>query len=446
MKTTVTDLPGSRARVEVEVTADDVNRSVQRAARGLAREMRLPGFRKGKAPPSLVIQRVGFDAVIDEAVREALPGWYEKAIFASGVSPIGDPEVEVTEVPKAAGEPLAFKFEVGVRPEAQLGEYLGLEVGRADAEVPDDVIEQESIRMQEGFAKLEAVERAAGVGDVLMVDFVGSLDDVPFEGGEAKDYMLEIGTNQLIDDFEDQLIGASAGEQQMVEVTFPEEYGAEHLAGQDAVFAVSVKEVREKILPELDDEFASDASDFETIEELRADIRSKLAESAEERIEADFKASVIDAAVENATVVVPGDLATARAAERWDRVARQLQSRGMDPAQYLQMQGKTQEEIIEESLPDAEKELRREAVLTAIAEKEQIEITEEEMVEALEHTAEHERTTGAKLLTRMREDGRDALIREDIQVKKAIDLLSESAKPIPMDRAEAREKLWTPGD
>jgi trigger factor len=229
-------------------------------------------------------------------------------------------------------------------------------------------------------------------------------------------------------------------------VTFPGDYRAEHLAGKDAVFDVSVKEVREKVLPDLDDEFAAEASEFDTLEELRADIREKLGEAAGERVEQDFRVAAIDAAVANATVEVPEEIVTARATERWERVERQLAGRGIDPSAYLQMQGKTREELIEESKPDAENELKREAVLTAIAEQEGFEVTDEEMEEALEHTAEHERMSPRKLLERLRAEGRDVLVREDLRVRKAIDLVAESAKPIPLGQAEARERLWTPDE
>jgi trigger factor len=444
MQTTVSELPGSRVRVEVEVPAADVDRAAQRAARSLAREMRMPGFRKGKAPPSLVIQRLGYGAVLEEAIREALPGWYERALLGSGIAPIGDPGIEMVSTPESEGEPLAFKFEIGVRPPAKLGEYKGLEVGRPEPEAPAEIVDREVERVREGFARLEPVERAAAAGDVLLIDFEGLVDGKAFEGGTAADYLLELGANQLIEGFEEQLSGAAAGDTRQVEVGFPDDYRAEHLAGQNAVFKVDVKEVREKVLPELDDDFASEASEFDTLEELRDDIRERLSKAVDERIEQDFRLAAVDAAADAATVELPDDLATARAAERWERVERQLAGQGMDPNAYLQMQGKTRAEIVEESRPDAERELRREAVLAAIAEAEEIEVSEEEMLEALAHTAEHERTTPEKLLKRLRESGREAMIREDIRFRKAIDLVAGSAKPIPVEQAEAREKIWTP--
>jgi trigger factor len=444
MQPTVSELPGSRVSVEVEVPAADVDRAIARAARALAREMRMPGFRKGKAPPSLVIQRVGFAAVLDEAIREALPEWYERALLGSGIAPVGDPSVEVVTTPEAEGQPLAFKFEIGVRPKAELGEYKGLEVGKAEPEPPAEFVDREIERLREGFAKLEPVERTAAEGDVLLVDFEGLLDGKAFEGGKASDYLLELGGGQLIEGFEEQLKDAGAGETRKVEVTFPDDYQAEQLAGEDAVFTVEVKEVREKVLPELDDDFASEASEFDTLDELRDDIAKRLAEAVGERAEQDFRVAAIDVAAAGAKLDLPDELATARAAERWERVERQLASRGMQPDAYLQMQGKTREEVIEESKPEAEAELKREAVLAAIAEAEEIEVSEEELIEALAHPAEHERTTPEKLLKRLEESGRDTMIRDDIRFRKAIDLVAESAKPIPLEQAEAREQIWTP--
>jgi trigger factor len=391
-----------------------------------------------------VIQRVGFAAVLEEAIREALPEWYERALLGSGIAPVGDPSVEVVSTPEAEGQPLAFKFEIGVRPKAELGEYRGLEVGRAEVEPPAEMVDREIERIRQGFAKLEPVERTAADGDVLLVDFEGLLDGKAFEGGKASDYLLELGGGQLIEGFEEQLAGVSGGETRKVEVTFPEDYQAEQLAGEDAVFTVEVKEVREKVLPDLDDDFAAEASEFDTLEELRADIGKRLEEAVGQRAEQDFRVAAVDAAAAEAKLELPDDLATARATERWERVERQLAGRGMSPDSYLQMQGKTREQVIEESRPEAEAELKREAVLAAIADAEAIEASEEEMLEALAHSAEHERTTPEKLLKRLRESGREAMIRDDIRFRKAIDLVAESAKPIPLEQAEAREKIWTP--
>lgn len=443
------------------IPAGEVDRAVQRAARRMAREMRMPGFRKGKAPPSLVIQRLGFPAVFEEAIRDALPEWYQRAVFESGIVPIGDPEIQVEETPDGEGQALEFGFETGVRPSAELGEYLGLEVEKPEADVPSELVDREVDRLRESMARLETVDRDAGEGDHVLADFVGRIDGEEFEGGSAADQVIEIGAGRLIDDFEDQLKGASAGDSVEVEVTFPDEYGAPELAGKEAVFSVDVKEVREKLLPDADDDFAVEASEFETIADLRADIETRIAEAFSERAEQDFRVAAIDAVVARATVEVPDEILRARGQERWERVERQIAGQGMNPDSYLQMQGKTREEVIEESLPDAEQEIKREAVLVAVAEAEGIEVTDEEMEAELEHMAGHERTTPAKLLDRLRRDGRDAMIAADIKVRKAIDLIVESAKPVaPKDSdpettgteqegdrsGEAGSKLWTPGD
>ena len=406
----------------------------------------MPGFRKGKAPPAMAIQRLGFGSVFEEALREGLPEWYQRAVYSSGVVPIGDPDVEVTKAPGDEGEPLEFTFEVGTRPKAVLGDYLGLEVEKADPTVPDDIVDREIERLREGMSSLEVVDREAAEGDHVLVDFVGSLDGEEFEGGAANDHTIEIGSGQLIDNFEEQIIGAKAGDDVEVNVTFPEDYGAQELAGQEAVFAVKVKEVRAKNLPDADDDFASEASEFDTLDELRADIAEKLAEQAESRIEQEFRVAAVDAAVENATVDLPDEIGKARAQERWERVERQLAGQGMNPDTYLQMQGKTRDEIIEESLPDAEQELKRESVLVAISEAEDIEVTDAELEEELEHMAGHERTTAAKLLERLRRDGRDSVVAADIRVRKAIDVVADAAKVVKMSAEDSKEKLWSAGE
>ncbi len=465
MQTTLTELPDSRVKVEAEVPPKDVERAANRAARAMARELRLPGFRKGKAPPALVIQRLGFGAVLAEAIRDALPEWYEAALLEAEVTPIGDPDIEMESTPEVEGEPLTFKFEVGVRPVAKLGDYKGLEVGKEDKEVDEEIVDTEVDRIREGFARLEPVERAAREGDSVLIDFEGFVDDQAFQGGKADDYLLALGSGSLIDDFEDQLVGAAPGDEVEVEVTFPDEYQEPKLAGEDAVFKVKVKEVREKVLPELDDDFASDASEFDTLEELRGDIREKVGEALNSRAAEDFRIAAVDAAVKKATVEIPAEIAAGRAAERWERMERQLAQQGMDPNVFLQMQGKTRDELIEETKEDAEKELARESVVTAIAAAEGLEVSEEEMVEALAHSAEHERTTPEKLLARLRENGRDKVIREDLLAQKAIELVADAAKPIPLSDAEDRKEkaenaekilapegeekpageLWTPG-
>jgi trigger factor len=441
---TVTELPESRVRVQAEVPAQEVEKRVAQAARQLARGLRVPGFRAGKAPPPIVIRRVGRDAVLDEAVRESISGWYTAAIDAAGVVPIGEPDLDMGDLPRE-GEPLRFSIEIGVRPKAQLGDYKGLEVGRRDAQVADEDVQAELDRMRERSAKLDTVERAAGRGDFVVMDYLGTLDGEPFEGGEGRDQMVELGSGRLIPGFEQQLEGASAGEERTVTVTFPEDYGAEHLAGKDAQFAVTVKEVKAKELPELDDELAAEAG-FDTLDELREDIRERLAERQATQIEAEFREAALDSAVNNAKLDVPDALVEARARELWDSMLHQLAHQGISREAYLRISGRDEEEIVDQGKLDAERALRREAVLAAIAAAEGLEPTEEDMLEAVQAAAPRgERVSPKKLLERLRSNGRLDALRDDLSQRKALDLVAESATPISVEQAKARDKLWTPG-
>src|SRR6266511_1733579 len=364
MKTSVTELGDSRVRVDVGIEPDAVEQRLERAARQLAGEMRMPGFRKGKVPPQLVIQRVGRDAVLEQALRDSLPEWYERALLDSGITPVGDPQLNVSSLPDP-GEELAFSIEVAVRPDAKLGEYKGLEVGRLEPEVPDDAVQAELDRLREGFASLNPVDRPAAEGDLVLIDYAGTVDGEPFEGSEASDLMVELGTASLLPESDEALAGASAGDEVVVEVDFPEDHQPESLAGKRARFEVRVKEVREKELPELDDDFAAEASEFETLEELVTDLES-----------------------------------------------------------------------------DAERALRREATLAAVADAEGIEVSDQEMLDALGPGEGEE--APARILERLRAGGRDSLLREELRLRQAAELIAASAKPIPREQAAAREKLWTP--
>jgi trigger factor len=445
VKTTVTELPDSRVRLEAEVPGEELEKRVQRAATAIGRDLRLPGFRKGKVPGPMVIQRMGREAVVEQAVRDSLPEWYEEAILRSGVSTVGDPklDLDLDEVP-AAGAPLNFSIEVSVTPKATLGEYKGLEVGRRSPEVPEGAVDHELEHLRERFARVETVDRPLAQGDMAIVDFAGSVDGEPFAGGEARDYMLEIGGGRLVEGFEEQLLGAKAGESRTVEIDFPDDYHSEDLRGKHAVFEVDVKDVRQKELPALDDDFAAEASEFDTTDELRADIEHKLLHAQEHSIEDEFREAVVDAAVSEANVALPDELVTARAEEMWERTERALQAQGIDPATYYTTSGKTREQVIEETKQDAARQLGRESVLEAVAEAEGIEADDDELLEALASAAERERSKPEKLLERLVKSGRDLPIRREIRLRKAVDVMVESAQPIDADTAQAREKLWTP--
>ncbi len=443
VKTTVTELPESRVRVEAEVPAEEVERRLQQAARELGRQMRIPGFRKGKVPPPVVIRRLGREAVLDEALRSSLSAWYVDAIDEAGIAPIGEPELDVGDLP-AQGQPLAFSIEIGVRPQATLGQYKGLEVGRREAHVDDAAIDTELDRLRDRFATLETVERAAEQGDHVVLDYLGRVDGEAFEGGEGRDQLLELGSGRLIPGFEEQLVGVNAGEQRDVGVTFPEEYPGE-LGGRDATFEVTVSEVKAKRLPELDDDFASDASEFDTLAELREDIAGQLREQDEAAIDREFREAVVDAAAEDATVELPDNLVHARAHEMLEQTLGALARQGISKDAYLQIAGKDEETLAREAEPDAAKALRREAVLAAIVQAENIEPSEEKLLEELEPSAERTGTSSQELLERVTKNGQLDRLREDVATSMAIDEIVESAVPISVEQAKARQKLWTPG-
>jgi trigger factor len=443
VKTTVTELPESRVRVEAEVSADEVEARVADTARRLGRDLKMPGFRKGKVPAPMVIQRVGRDYVLDETVRGALGRWYVEALDDSGIHPVGDPDVDLGDLPQP-GNPLTFTIEIGVRPTAQLGDYKGVEAPKREPEASDEAVQAELEALRERSARLDTVEEAAGEGDFVVMDYVGSIDGETFAGGEGRDQLLELGSGRLIPGFEEQLTGASAGDERTVNVTFPEDYGAEHLAGKDAQFAVTVKEVKRKNLPELDDEFASEQLGFDTLDELREDIASKLREADEQRAEGEYREAVLDAVVAGATVTVPDSLVDARARELWERMLHSLGHQGISKDAYLQISGKTEEEILDEAKPDAEQALRREAVIAAVIEAENIEPSDGDVLAALQASATREGTTPEKLRQQLESAGRLDELREDLAQRAAIDYLVEHATPIEPERAAAREKLWTP--
>jgi trigger factor len=443
VKTTVTELPESRVRVEAEVPPEEIERSVQRTARAMGKDLRMPGFRKGKVPPPVVIQRVGRDAVVDEAVRGQIGRWYLDAIETAGIHPVGDPQLDIGDLP-TEGQPLTFSIEIGVRPTAKLGTYKGVEVGRREAGSDDEAVQAELEALRERSARLETVDEAAADNDFIVMDYRGTLDGEPFEGGEARDQLIELGSGRLVPGFEEQLKGARAGEERTVALTFPEDYGAEELAGKDAEFAVTVNEVKRKELPELDDEFASEAAGFDTLDELREDIATKLREADENRVEAEFREAVLDAVVRDATVDVPEALVDARARELWDRMIHSLGHQGISRDAYLQIAGKNEEEILAEARPDAEQALRREAVIAAVVDAEDIQPSDGDLLDALQASAAREGTTPEKLRERLEKAGRLDELRDDLAQRQAVDLLAENARAISVEQAQARDKLWTP--
>jgi trigger factor len=467
IETELTQLPESRVRLQVQVPPGEVELRVERKARELGAKLKIPGFRRGKVPPPIVIRRIGREAVLEEAVRETLPIWYSDALQSSKIVPVGDPEVDLGELPPQ-GHALQFSIEIGVLPKATLGQYKGLEVARREPQLDQDRTEQELQALRERLARLETAERAASSGDFLVVDYEGQLTgEAEQSSGKAaaagpakpkaaaaeakaltdalngRDQLVELGAGRLPEELERALIGAGAGEHRKVQVSFPEQYGNSPLAGHEATLQVTVKEVKAKQLPELDDDLAIDAG-FEDLQELRGDIESRLLQAEQQRVESEFREAALDAAVESATVEVPAALIQARAKEMWERMLHSLAHRGLSREAYLKIDGRKEEDILAELMPDAERALRREAVITAVVEAEQIQPSDEELEQALQGAATEQSRPASELVEELRGSGRLEELREDLSARSAVDLISEHATPIAPELAKAREQIWTP--
>lgn len=435
--TTVTEEPGSRVKVEAEVSWPEVQARMNEAASRMGRSLRIPGFRAGKVPPGMVIQRYGQEAVLDEAIRSSIGRWFSEALEATVNHPVGEPELEIGPQPQS-GQPVTFSFTIGVRPPAQLGDLSQLAVERREPAADPEIVDEQIETMRRQLSRLETTERAAGDGDFVVIDFKGFTGEgdarEAFEGGEGRDHLLELGGGRFIPGFEEQLVGLSAGDDKTVTVTFPEDYpAAPHLAGRPAEFEVTVHEVKERKLPELDDDFAAEAGGFDTLAELREDLERRAVEQDEQRVEAEFREAVLDAAVAASKVEVPDALAEARARELFEQMLHSLAHRGMSREAYLRMAGQTEEELLAEAVPDAAKALRREAVLAAFVEAERIEPSDGDVLDALQGPAAQQQTSPEKLRKQLEKSGRlDELI-EDLSQRRAVELLAERASGADAD-------------
>jgi trigger factor len=428
--TTVTELPESRVRLEVEVTPQELQRRVNETASKLGRDLRLPGFRKGKVPPPVVVKQLGRETVLDETIRGQLGRWYLDAIEHAKVHPVGDPDLNMEELP-GAGQPFQFSIEIGVRPTAQLGEYKGVSAPRREAKADAEAVRAELDQLREQGARLESKGGAAAEGDFVVMDYKGYVAGEPFEGGEGRDQLIELGSGRLIPGFEEQITGATAGEERTIEVEFPGDYHATHLAGQPATFELQIKDVKAKEMPELDDDFASDAAGFDTLAELEEDIAAKLREAEKTKIESEFREAALDAVVAGATVEVPDALVDARAKELWERMLGTLGQQGIDKDTYLRIAGKSEEELLAEARPDAEQALRREAVIAAVVEAEGLAPSDGDVLDALQDSAVREQTTPEKLRDRLQKAGRLDDLVDDLSQRMAVDLVTEHATATP---------------
>ena len=426
MSLQVEKLEKNMAKITVEVPSEQFEKALTAAFNKNKSRFNIPGFRKGKAPQAMVEKMYGVEVLYEDAINEALDATYGDAVTESGLEVVSRPEIDVVQVEK--GKELIYTATVAVKPEVTLGEYKGIEVEKASAEVTDEDIEAELKKVQEQNSRLITVEdRAVEDGDQTVIDFEGSVDGTPFEGGKGEDYPLTIGSHSFIDTFEEQLIGKNIGEECEVHVTFPEEYHAKELAGKPAVFKVTVKEIKRKELPELNDEFAGEVSEFETLEEYKNDVKSKLSLKKQKDAATENENHVVDKVVENAQMDIPEPMIDSQVNNMVNDYARRMQSQGLSLEQYMQFTGMTIETLKEQMKPQAVKRIQTILVLEAIVKAENITVSDEAVEKEIADMAESYKMEVAQIKEYMGENGIEQM-KEDLAVQEAVDFLVAEAK------------------
>ena len=426
MSLQVENLEKNMAKMTVEVPAEKFEAAIKTAYNKNKNRFTIPGFRKGKAPLSMVEKMYGVEVFYEEAINTCLEESYPAAADESGLEIVSRPEIDVVQVEK--GKDLIYTATVAVKPEVTLGEYKGVEVEKADAEVTDEDVEKELKKVQDQNSRLLTIEdRPVADGDETVIDFEGFVDGAAFDGGKGEDYPLTIGSHSFIDTFEEQLIGKNIGEECEVNVTFPTEYHAENLAGKPATFKVTVKEIKVKELPELNDEFAGEVSEFETLDEYKADLKAKLAESKQKAAAAENENRVVAKVVENASMEIPQAMIDSQAENMVNDYGRRMQSQGLSLQQYMQYTGMTIENLKDQMKPQAEKNIRTRLVLEAVAKAENIEVSEEAVDAELQKMADAYKMELDKLKSYMGENEKKQM-KEDLAVQEAVDFLVAEAK------------------
>lgn len=414
-------------KFEVKVEAEKFTAALNKAYNKNKNRFSVPGFRKGKVPMAMVKKHYGIEVLFEDAINTVINETYPKLIEENNLRPVDFPKVDVLEV--GEGKDLVYTAEVTLYPEIELGEYKGLNVEKKEAVVEDSEIEVQLKNMQQQNARIETKEDGAiEKGDIAVIDFKGFIDGVAFEGGEGHDYSLEIGSGSFIDNFEDQLIGLSVEEEKEVKVTFPENYGREELNGKEATFEVKVKEIKVKELPKLDDEFAKEVSEFNTLDELKADIKGKIEETKKASLEREYEDALITAVIENSKMEVPEVMVE----KEIDNMVRDLENRlkyqGLSLEQYMQFTGSTEEKMRAYMKENADKKVKADLVLEAIAKAEKIEATEEEVKEKATEIAKMYAGDEAEKMAEMLMQTQKAMIERDIVIAKTIKLLEDNCK------------------
>ena len=426
MSLQVEKLEKNMAKLTIEVPAEEFDAAIKNAYNKNKNKFSIPGFRKGKAPLAMLEKMYGAGIFYEDAANEVIDASYPKAAEESKEEIVSTPEIKVTQIEK--GKAFIYEATVALKPEVTLGEYKGVEVKKAEAVVTDEDVKNELTAARKKNGRLIDVEDGAiEDGDNTIIDFTGYIDDKTFDGGAGTDYPLVIGSHSFIEGFEDQLIGKKKGETCDVNVTFPAEYHADELAGKPAKFVVTIKEVKRNELPELNDEFASEVSDFDTLDEYKADIRKKLQEKKEQDAKVENENNVIEKVVENAQMELPQPMVDTQAREMVENYARRLQSQGLNINDYMKYTGMTPEKLMEQMRPEAEKRIKTRLVLEKVVEVENVEVSDEKLDEQINEIAASYKLEGAKLKEMMGEREKEQ-IREDLKVQAAIDLLVEQAK------------------
>lgn len=426
MSLQVEKLEKNMAKLTIEVSAEDLDKAMEKAYQKQKSRISLPGFRKGKAPRKMIESMYGKGVFMEDAVNSLVPQEYTKALGECDLEIVSQPEINVTQM--EPGKALIFTADVAVKPEVTLGDYKGVEVPKSEITVTDEEVDAEVKKEQDKNARTVAVEdRAAANGDITTIDFEGFVDGVAFDGGKGTDYALTLGSGTFIPGFEDQLVGANTGDHVEVKVTFPEEYQAKELAGKEAVFQCDVKKIETKEVPELDDEFAKDVSEFDTLAEYKEDVKKKLTEKKEKEARTAKENAAVDKAIENAQMDIPELMTKTECRQMMDDFSRRMQQQGLSMEQYFQFTGATLDKMMEQVKPQAETRIKSRLVLEAVAAKEGIEATEEDYEEEIKTMAEVYQMEPDKIKEMLPEKSVKG-IKEDIAVKKAAEFVVNNAK------------------
>lgn len=440
MKATWEKIEKNLGVLDVEVDAERVASALDKAFNKVAKKANVPGFRKGKVPRPIFEARFGVESLYQDAIDILLPEVYSEAVEQADIFPVDRPEVDIEQFAK--GETFKFKARVTVKPEVTLGEYKGVEVAAVAAEVSDEELNEELERLQQRHAELTVIDEGASQsGDVVVIDFDGSVDGVPFEGGQAERYSLELGSNTFIPGFEDQVIGMATGDFKDVEVTFPETYHAEELANKQAVFKVKVHEIKRKQLPELDDEFAKDVSEFDTLDEYKEDLKKQLLTRKEQEAQGVRENEAVEKAAANAEVEIPEAMIQSEVQNMMRDFDNRLRQQGMNLEMFLSFSGQTNADLEGQMKDDAEKRVRNNLVLEQIAKEEKLEVSEEEINKELENMADTYKRSADEIRSILGANGSLDSLREELLLRKTIDfLLENSVEGARVEKKEATEE------